>query len=290
MTGISKKRKLWKLWRSVRSTHGFCKIGIPESVARSSLKAECSCSAAHTRLQPGKLLATKIEFAFSTAQTTCSCKTKISTLLSMNSSVRPLNHLILPLTSSNKRSGSNPDTPPKAPTETASNGTTAPQPIPPPSEPMQYRDYGSWSLQRQRRTIYPRYVGGNRWDRNHPSQPGSDHEFGQESPNLEQEHLWWSIHVLGNKTLHLQIVGVWEPEKLSRDLPATETSAKDEQVGSEQFVHELEHPSSEIEDGYFSIRGEIVYQSASDKHFVVKIKQAPRKDSDKPKYFKLNLL
>jgi len=32
-------------------------------------------------------------------------------------------------------------------------------------------------------TIYPRYVGGNRWDRNQ-RRPGSDHEFGQESPEF----------------------------------------------------------------------------------------------------------
>ena len=49
------------------------------------------------------------------------------------------------------------------------------------------------------------------------------------------------------------------------------------------------HSSLEADDGYFSIRGEVVYQSALDKHFVVKIKQAPRKESDKPKYFKLKL-
>jgi len=62
-------------------------------------------------------------------------------------------------------------------------------------------------------------------------------------------------------------------------LPATaRPTPEDKQVNSEQEVDkELENPSPEVENDYFSIRGEVVYQSASDKHFVVKIKQAPAK-------------
>ena len=48
-------------------------------------------------------------------------------------------------------------------------------------------------------------------------------------------------------------------------------------------------PSSEIPDGGFSVRGEVVYQSFDTKSLVVKIKQAPRKPTDKAKYFKLKL-
>ena len=48
-------------------------------------------------------------------------------------------------------------------------------------------------------------------------------------------------------------------------------------------------PSSEIPDGGFSVRGEVVYQSFDAKSLVVKIKQAARKPTDKPKYFKLKL-
>jgi len=84
-----------------------------------------------------------------------------------------------------------------------------------------------------------------------------------------------------------QIVGVWEPEKLSRVCQPLRPTPEDKQVNSEQ---EVRNPSPEVENDYFSIRGEVVYQSASDKHFVVKIKQAPCKESDKPKYFKLNLV
>lgn len=65
------------------------------------------------------------------------------------------------------------------------------------------------------------------------------------------------------------------------------------EVTNELPVSPIDEPSADssppIEDGYFSVRGEVVYQSAVDGHLVVKIKQAPRKTSDKPKYFKLKL-
>lgn len=95
--------------------------------------------------------------------------------------------------------------------------------------------------------------------------------------DLASEHLW----VVYPRTrqeqgdLHVQIVGVWEPEKLDKERPETESA-------------ETAEPPS-VEDGYFSIRGEVVYQSFDEKKIVVKIKQAPRKDDDKPKFFKLTL-
>jgi len=136
-------------------------------------------------------------------------------------SIRPLNHLILPTAQTSVQAATGPDTPPKAPTETASNGTTAnwQQPIPP-SEPMQYRAIGLVRGRYSASDEHPRYVGGNRWDRNQ-RRPWVDHEFGQESPDLEQEQVVYPRIGQQDGKLHLQIVGVWEPEKLSRDLPAT---------------------------------------------------------------------
>jgi len=55
--------------------------------------------------------------------------------------------------------------------------------------------------------------------------------------DLEQEHLWVVYPRTGQHDGHLQIVGVWEPEKLSRDLPATaRPTPEDKQVNSEQEV------------------------------------------------------
>jgi hypothetical protein len=118
--------------------------------------------------------------------------------------------------------------------------------------------------------------------------------------DLEQEHLWvvYPRTRQENDTLHLQIVGVWEPEKLAKHL--AEEDEQDSELEELQILDDTvsesskdststPKPSSEIPDGGFSVRGEVVYQSFDAKSLVVKIKQAPRKPTDKPKYFKLKL-
>ncbi len=76
--------------------------------------------------------------------------------------------------------------------------------------------------------------------------------------------------------LHLQIVGVWEPEILQQDV-----YAPDSQAGA----------AVEDDDGYFSIRGEVIFNSQEKKFVMVKIQQqAKRKtDKDKEKAFKVRL-
>lgn len=159
------------------------------------------------------------------------------------------------------------------------------QPIPPPSEPMQYRAIG---------LVRGRYIA-------------SEEQFTQgtlltddETPvsavllgriisllknhiDLAQEHLWVVYPRTGQKedNLHLQIVGVWEPEKLTpqaqSDRPTVEKTSDDSLM-------------PEVADNYFSVRGEIVYQSMAEGHFIVKIRQIARTETDKPKYFKLKIL
>lgn len=184
------------------------------------------------------------------------------------------------------------------PTDDRTSGNRQ-RPIPPPSEPMQYRAIG---------LVRGRYVA-------------SEEQFTQGSLltsdgvelssvllgrimslvknhlDLEKEHLWvvYPRTRQENDRLHLQIVGVWEPERLAKSSPTE--SPSDSEVGEnpenpensensenpEDFV-----PSTEIIDGGFSVRGEVVYQ-AQEGGLVIKIKQAPRKQDDKPKYFKLKL-
>lgn len=171
------------------------------------------------------------------------------------------------------------------------------QPIPPPSEPMQYRAIG---------LVRGRYCA-------------SDEQFTQgvlltadgvelnavllgrimslvkNHLDLEKDHLWvvYPRTRQENDTLHIQIVGVWEPENLAKH-----STEEDEQVADSQELTIPNEPeaatstpatSSNIPDGGFSVRGEVVYQSFDAKSLVVKIKQAPRKPTDKPKYFKLKL-
>lgn len=94
--------------------------------------------------------------------------------------------------------------------------------------------------------------------------------------DLEQEHLW----VVYPRTqeekddLHVQIVGVWEPKKLTTTENPSATLAETEE---------------KIQDGYFSIRGEVIFYSPGEKKAIVKIRQSPRKESEKAKFFKLKL-
>ncbi len=164
------------------------------------------------------------------------------------------------------------------------------QPIPPPSDPMQYRAIGlvrgSYKASPEQFT-QGTLVATDGTELN-AVLLGRIMSLVKNHLDLEQEHLWVVYPHMGQQdgNLHLQIVGVWEPEKLTR-----QTSVNNEEVADVTALHSLasSHPSSEAEDGYFSVRGEVIYQSTSDSHFIVKIKQAPRKESDKPKYFKLKL-
>lgn len=95
--------------------------------------------------------------------------------------------------------------------------------------------------------------------------------------DLEQEHVWvvYPRTRQDDNHLHLQILGVWEPENLDEEVdPET-----DENVPS----------SGEIEDGYFSIRGQVIFYEAESKKVIVKIRQSPKKEGDRPKFFKVQL-
>lgn len=118
--------------------------------------------------------------------------------------------------------------------------------------------------------------------------------------DLEKEHLWvvYPRTRQENDALHLQIVGVWEPENLAKyelDEDAPDPTAR--KLHNSSVVSDngsvastiQPKPSSAVPDGGFSVRGEVVYQSFDERSLVVKIKQAPRKPTDKAKYFKLKL-
>lgn len=197
--------------------------------------------------------------------------------------------LIPPSKPSNSSAAEQPliDSPAGSPTEMpsadAANGkpVNRQQPIPPPSEPMQYRAIG---------LVRGRYVASAEQltQGTLTTADGTELEavllgriisLVRNHLDLAQEHLWVVYPRTGQKedNLHLQIVGVWEPEKLSQPL-ATQELAEPE--ADSQLV---------AEDGYFSIRGEVIYQSSAEGKLIVRIKQAPRKEADKPKFFKVKL-
>jgi hypothetical protein len=197
--------------------------------------------------------------------------------------------------------------------------------------------------------------------------------------DLEQPHLWVvypRTREKGDGDLHVQIVGVWEPENLNRMMEASEQEdAAPEPVESDLIDQELESedaeptqedlaaelaeaeteeteeteeaeaenagmetgeaegegeeatiaetvvaqektaqekvfppgqetqsqpstpetevlppvPASELDDKYFSVRGEVIYQSLEDEQLLVKIRRAPRPGTDESKAFKVVL-
>ncbi len=160
------------------------------------------------------------------------------------------------------------------------------QPIPPPSEPMQYRAIG---------LVRGRYIASSEQftqgtllteDGTNVSAVllGRIISLLKNHIDLTQEHLWVVYPRTGQKedNLHLQIVGVWEPEKLTKhpegNLLTPETPV-DVSEAQEQVVANS-----------FSVRGEVIFQSTAEGHFIVKIKQVARSEADKPKYFKLKIL
>jgi len=164
-------------------------------------------------------------------------------------------------------------------------------PIPPASEPLQYRAIG---------LILGKYV------------PSSE-EFNQgmvladdgaeidavilgrimslikNHLDLEQSHLWVvypRIRKEDNK-LHAQIMGVWDPQLVIKPL----NSPTDTQEPIESALQEI--PTLEnldIPNSYFSIRGEVIYQSRETREIFVKIRQAPKKKTEEERYFKIRLV
>jgi hypothetical protein len=195
--------------------------------------------------------------------------------------------------------------PPNA--EPAANESQAPEdipsvmrqhPIPPPSEPRQYRAVG---LVRGRYTQSEEQftrgmliaADGTAID---AVLLGRVMSLVKNHLDLEQEHLWvvYPRTRQEDGNLHAQIMGVWEPETLKK--PPEPSSDEENQeaaeieASGEASTASLPPSEPDVEDGYFSIRGEVIYQSQDEeKYVIVKIKQAPRKNDDKMKFFKLKL-
>jgi hypothetical protein len=97
--------------------------------------------------------------------------------------------------------------------------------------------------------------------------------------DLEVPHLWVVYpRSREENQLHLQMVGVWEPSTLSRDDGAGEAA-------------ELAAVSDSLPEGddYFSVRGELIFTRPETGDLVVKVRQQPRADGSRPTPFKLQL-
>ena len=90
--------------------------------------------------------------------------------------------------------------------------------------------------------------------------------------DLSEPHLWVVYpRCREQDRLHLQMVGVWEPSTLSAAEPE----------GAEDALPEG--------DDYFSVRGELIFTRPESGDLVVKVRQQPRSDGTRPVPFKLQL-
>ncbi len=172
------------------------------------------------------------------------------------------------------------ETPPE-PEEVFDPSSLRQQPIPAPSEPMQYRAIGL--LRGRYKASEEQFTRGEMTTEDGTAIEavllGRVMSLVKNHLDLEQEHLWVVYPRTREKQedLHVQIVGVWEPENLSK-------LEEEEETETPGYL-----PSSEVEDNYFSIRGEVIFHTPDEKSVVVKINQAPRKKDDRAKCFKLKL-
>ncbi|NET55232.1 MAG: hypothetical protein F6K47_03250 [Symploca sp. SIO2E6] len=170
------------------------------------------------------------------------------------------------------------------------------QPISPPSEPRQYRaigliqgQYMPSADQLTRGTLVT--TDGTLID---AVLLGRVMSLVKNHLDLAQPHLWvvYPRSRQEDNNLHVQIVGVWEPEKLHKttSTPSTESETISEELEAEKS-EEVSQPEVSLmfENGYFSIRGEVIYHSKEQERVIIKIRQSPRKPSEMPKFFKLNL-
>ena len=194
--------------------------------------------------------------------------------------------------------------PEPAPTETVAPAPEAPQkigPISPPSERMQYRAIG---------LLKGKYVASeeqfNRGDIAAEDGTlidavllGRVTSLIKKHIDLESDHLWVvyprTLYSDENvPALHVQIVGVWEPETLNARNDAGEATEKPEEKSEEKPKEKPEEKSEEASKylstaeatqqcDTFSVRGEVAKYSDDKGEIVVNIVQKSKSETVKPK-------
>ena len=93
--------------------------------------------------------------------------------------------------------------------------------------------------------------------------------------NLEKSY-FWIVYPRNKNTnnLHLQVTGIWDPYQLNQ----IDTSEKD----PKELLEELN-----LNNNYFSIRGELVYVNTQKKELVIKICSSPNSKKLKNPTFKI---
>ncbi len=167
-------------------------------------------------------------------------------------------------------------------------------PIPPASEPMQYRAIGM---------VRGRYTpSDDQFTRGSITAEdgtlidavllGRVMSLVRKHLDLTASHLWVVYPRTREKfqDLHVQIVGVWEPDKLTPgnpenssvgDVGVDDTDSMTPQPPAPEAAAQVPEAAPKLEDGYFSIRGEVLFCSPEDKRLIVRVQQAAKKGAKK---------
>ena len=104
--------------------------------------------------------------------------------------------------------------------------------------------------------------------------------------DLAQPHLWVAYPRCREQGgLHLQLVGIWEPSTLASAPSTTDETA------AEGASTSADLPADALPEGddYFSVRGELIFTKPETGDLVIKVRQLPRADGQRPAPFKLQL-
>jgi hypothetical protein len=168
-----------------------------------------------------------------------------------------------------------------------------PHPIPPVSEPLQYRAIGV-----VRGTYVPTDADQITRGLIH-TEDGEQIEavvlgrlltLMRRHIDLTQSHLWVAYPRSREQGgLHLQLVGIWEPSTLAT--PAQAEPEPEPEPDGEGAQASADIPTDALPegDGYFSIRGELIFTKPETGDLVIKVRQLPRGDGQRPAPFKLQL-
>ncbi len=156
-------------------------------------------------------------------------------------------------------------------------------PIPPPSHPRQFRAIGLLHGQ-----YYPSEESSNRGilitDEGAIIEAvllGKMVSLFKKHLDLAKPHLWIVYPRLRDEDnhLHCQLAGIWDPKTLG---PGTSTLPPAMNVP-------LALPPAETQNGYFSIRGEVVFVIPEEQFILVKIRQAPKSEKECASFFKVRI-
>ena len=105
--------------------------------------------------------------------------------------------------------------------------------------------------------------------------------------DLATPHLWVVYpRSREENQLHLQMVGVWEPSTLAAP---TDSEAAEQEIPSADTTDAPDADQLPEGDDYFSIRGELIFTRPETGDLVIKVRQQPRPDGNRPVPFKLQL-